>query len=94
MTIYSSHTYEVGGQYTHGGDIETHTDPMPDGLFQVWEVEDGAHWVCNNGIWTAVGEADPIELTWVELLDEFGPVTDEPDEIGAEWPPVVEVLPW
>lgn len=96
MTIYSSHMYEVGGRYTHGGDIERHTDAMPAGLFQVWEIgEDETHWVCNDGgIWTAVGEADSVELTWDELLAEFGPVTDDEEEIGAPWPPVVEVPPW
>lgn len=78
MTVYQSETHPVGGLHTHGGDIERHTDPEPDGLVQVWEVEAGNHWCrYDDGLWRAVGEGDSVELTWTELVTDFGPVTDD-----------------
>lgn len=89
MAVYSKTTYTVGGQYTHGGDIETHYDPMPEGLNRVWEIEpydpnDTTPWVRDaDGIWTLEGRADESQaLEWEDLLDGFSPVTDDEADAG------------
>lgn len=59
-------------------------DHIPLAIFQVWEVNEGTHWVRNSGdVWLAVGEDDSLELTTEELLDEFGPVTDDEEEVES-----------
>jgi len=84
MTVYYAERYTVGGLYTHGGDEETHHDPMPANLTKVWEIDpadpnDTTPWVRDaDNLWTVQGEGDEgFALSWIELLDEFGPLTDD-----------------
>lgn len=84
MTVFYAERYLVGGLETHGGDLETHYDPMPADLVRVWEVDpadpwDTTPWVRGaDGIWTVEGEGpDGLALPWEELLEEFAPVSDD-----------------
>jgi hypothetical protein len=88
MTVFYAKTYTVGGLYTHGGDRETHHDPMPEDLTRVWEIEpflpaDTRPWERDaDGFWSMPDEPDSQVLDWVELLDGFGPVTDDEGDAG------------
>ncbi len=95
MGVYAAHKYPVGGLWTHGGDIEVHADEQPTDLRRVWTEDDGAwgEFTDKHGTyWTPIdGNGDPqagdVEVTWVVLLLDFGPVYDEhtlvPDECTA-----------
>lgn len=87
MTVFYAESYTVGGLYTHGGDIETHYSEMPAELRRVWEIEpyppgDTTPWVRDDSdLWTVEGQADEgLALEWTELLDEFGPLSDDVDD--------------
>lgn len=87
MTVFYAQSYMVGGLETHGGDREVHHDPMPEGLRKVWEIEpyppgDTTPWVRDDAdLWTVEGQADEgLALEWTELLDEFGPLSDDVDD--------------
>jgi hypothetical protein len=85
MTVFSAHQYLVGGLVTHGGDIEWHIDEQPAGLTRVWDAEGEAWGEFTDSIgvhWTPVDSdgwpiPDHREVTWAELLQEWGPATDE-----------------
>lgn len=87
MTIFYAKPYLVGGSYTHGGDEEVHFDEMPADLTKVWEIDpfppdDTRPWTRDdNGLWSFEGE-DGLELSWEELLYEFGPLTDDEGQAG------------
>jgi hypothetical protein len=87
MTVFYAQDYMVGGLYIHGGDRETHYTPMPEGLKKVWEIEpvppgDTTPWVRGDGdYWTVAAEGhEELALSWEELLEEFGPLTDDETE--------------
>jgi hypothetical protein len=93
VTVYYATPYAVGGLHTHGGDLETHYDPMPEGLTKVWEIDpadpnDTTPWVRgDDDVWTVESEGDEgLALSWIELLDDFGPLTDDETDaaIGME----------
>lgn len=82
MTVYAKHSLGFEEGVEHFG-----FDLIPADVWQVWEVEEGTHWVRvhliagGDAMWMAVGEADSVELTDEELLFEFGPVTDDEEEV-------------
>lgn len=82
MTVYRATRYEVGGQLAHGGEVETHYDPMPATVTQVWDYE-GDPWTRVGDEWLPV-EPEYGSVPWEELLEDFGPVTDE--EHHSYWP--------
>lgn len=93
MTFYFATPYMVGGSWTHGGDREVHHDPIGDNITKVWEVDpaepgDTTPWVKGaDGYWSPEGEGfDSLELPWEDLLEEFGPLTNDEDDaaIGLE----------
>jgi hypothetical protein len=76
MTVYARHSlgFEEGVEQ-FGFDV------IPADVWQVWEVEEGTRWVRKDSFWVAVGEHDSVELTDEELLFEFGPVTDDEEQV-------------
>jgi hypothetical protein len=77
VTVYAKHSrgFEEG--------VEVFSfDVIPLAVYELFEVSEGSHWVRGDGdVWVAVGEDDSIELTDGELLAEFGPVTDDEEEV-------------
>ena len=96
MTEFRAHEYLVGGPVTHGGDIEWEISTQPAGLTQVWD-RDGLEWRdfgdASGPFWLPF-DADgrllphPREASWVELLQEWGPVTDEAPTVKPVDPPM------
>lgn len=76
MTVYARHSRG----FEDGVEVFAY-DLIPLAVFQVWEVDEGAHWVRKGYIWVTVGEDDSVELTDLQLIAEFGPVTDDEDEV-------------
>lgn len=84
MTVYYATPYMVGGSYTHGGDREVHHDSIPDHVTKLWEIDpaepgDTMPWIKgDDGYWTPAEPGyDVLTLSSEELLEEFGPVSDD-----------------
>lgn len=84
MAHFFATQYAVGGLYTHGGDLETHYDDQPAGLTRVLDQNDD-EWRetrCEGDLvcWVPYLADEPMSegrhCSWVELLDEFGPLWD------------------
>ena len=83
MARYFAERYLVGGAYTHGGEYEHEIPTQPAGLKRVWDQDDN-EWreLLIDGVptWVPFSNGhpipEPLELDWLELLIQFGPVTD------------------
>lgn len=80
MTVYAKHSRG----FEEGVEVFAY-DQLPDGLRQVWEVEEGFCWQRDEffDIWAHVGDPESVELNTRGLLDEVGPVTDDRAEVHA-----------
>ncbi len=77
--------YQVHHSWTPGEDeAETSFDDIPARVRELWEVEEGVYWARDEffDIWSVVGDPESIELNGRELLEQFGPLTDDKDEIA------------
>lgn len=95
MNAFSAEQYLDGGPVTYGGVLSWEISKQPAGLIRVWDAEGEAWGEFTDSIglfWTPVdGDGWPIpdqrEVTWAELLQEWGPVTDDAPAAKPADPP-------
>jgi hypothetical protein len=77
MTVYRKHV-----SYAADGEPEPHYDQIPAEVSEVRETGDGWPWFRSGVKWaTVLPSGETVYLDEVELLEEFGPVTDDKEQV-------------